>query len=569
MPPSLSSRANPHRSLARSAFEAPRIAFLVRSPALVHPTRPPANAHSSPNRPSACAPDVARVESRSPHRGDFHSRLQRSFPPSSTVSFLPLTSNPLATTVVGSRATRSSAKHQTGWTYSELASAPSATLSIRESSACGLPAGARRAAWWRVSPTTTTVSCKIAFTAERRSKAVRPERRRLPALSAHGSAATVAESEPGDGGSAGKGKESSGAKSEAGESGLVSGDEGVGAPLTAEDAARIPGVESTPGIPALAAAGLAAGGEGGGLAWGEWGYAVAGEAARAVGGAGRVVAAALPPESAVLLTACVVGLLTGASVSLFNEAVKCLRAADGMNLSSLKESVSVAARLPSTPLPICPLPICPPPICPPPIYSPSHLPPSHLPPSHLPASHLLPFPSAPFPSAPLPSAPLPSAPFLSARLLSVHAIRDTVWQGVPPEEGSTWLRSQSVAATWHLHIFVPLAGGVVNLVAVLRPVLKAVAAAVTLGTGNSLGPEGPSVEIGASVGKGAGKVLQGGRERTIALVAAGSAAGISAGESCDGLFNSRPGESAGCAGEADACDGEADACAGNGLSDEG
>ncbi|CAI7790723.1 unnamed protein product [Closterium sp. NIES-53] len=177
---------------------------------------------------------------------------------------------------------------------------------------------------------------------------------------------------------------------------------------------------------------------------------------------------------------------------------------------------------------------------------------------------------------PAPCSPPPSH--------QVHAIRDTVWQGVPPEEGSTWLRSQSVAATWHLHIFVPLAGGVVvgilntvrseikdlplirqpprgsssgsssdsssddgttsssisfasraahsaaqNLVAVLRPVLKAVAAAVTLGTGNSLGPEGPSVEIGASVGKGAGKVVQGGRERTIALVAAGSAAGISAG----------------------------------------
>ncbi|CAI5956833.1 unnamed protein product [Closterium sp. NIES-64] len=319
-----------------------------------------------------------------------------------------------------------------------------------------------------------------------------------------------------------------------GEGRFRKGKEGLGVELgaggsTAGDAARTLGADSRLGTPALATAGLvggsittssvsagllelaasnaavaaaACGAEAGELAWGEWGGAVMGRVAQVVGEAGRVVAAALPPESAVLVTACVVGLITGASVSLFNEAV--------------------------------------------------------------------------------------------------HAIRDTEWQGVPPEEGSTWLHSQSVAATWHLHIFVPLAGGVAvgilntarseikdlplvrqpprgssssnstgsaahgygsgsesssgdgssmslasraaqsathNLVAVLRPMLKAVAAAVTLGTGNSLGPEVPSVEIGASVGKGAsvykgaGRVLQGGRERTIALVGAGSTAGISAGES--------------------------------------
>ncbi|CAI5965601.1 unnamed protein product [Closterium sp. NIES-64] len=312
-----------------------------------------------------------------------------------------------------------------------------------------MPAGDFCATSWRVHPTAAIAASKIASTAGGRSTAASGRRStagaasRLSAVSADGSA-IVAESEPeGEGGSAGKGKEDKRAKSETGGSELVSGDEDVGAPLIAADAARIPGVESTPGIPALAAAGLAAGGEGGGLALGEWGYAVAGRAARAVGGAGRVVAAALPPESAVLLTACVVGLLTGASVSLFNEAVS---------------------------------------------------------------------------------------------VIAVHAIRDTVWQGVPPEGGSTWLRSQSVAATWHLHIFVPLAGGVVvGILNTVRseikdlPLIRQPPPAVTLGTGNSLGPEGPSVEIGASVGKGAGKVVQGGRERTIALVAAGSAAGISAG----------------------------------------
>ena len=38
--------------------------------------------------------------------------------------------------------------------------------------------------------------------------------------------------------------------------------------------------------------------------------------------------------------------------------------------------------------------------------------------------------------------------------------------------------------------------------AAAKPALKAVAAAVTLGSGASLGPEGPSVEIGANVAKG-------------------------------------------------------------------
>ena len=64
----------------------------------------------------------------------------------------------------------------------------------------------------------------------------------------------------------------------------------------------------------------------------------------------------------------------------------------------------------------------------------------------------------------------------------------------------------------------------------LTAVLKATSAAVTLGTGNSLGPEGPSVEIGASVGGGVGNALKSSRERALSLVAAGSAAGISSGE---------------------------------------
>ncbi|CAI5464277.1 unnamed protein product [Closterium sp. Yama58-4] len=174
---------------------------------------------------------------------------------------------------------------------------------------------------------------------------------------------------------------------------------------------------------------------------------------------------------------------------------------------------------------------------------------------------------------------------------TVHIIRDTLFQNVPHEEGSAWLRDQPVGDVWHLFL-VPLAGGIaVGILnslrsglkdtaptrtqqqqrqqqrqqqevegteqqkkpfkqppfslpfltpddlaelnskarAVARPVLKALAAAVTLGTGNSLGPEGPSVEIGSSIGKATGSIVRGSRERTIALVAAGSAAGIASG----------------------------------------
>jgi hypothetical protein len=72
--------------------------------------------------------------------------------------------------------------------------------------------------------------------------------------------------------------------------------------------------------------------------------------------------------------------------------------------------------------------------------------------------------------------------------------------------------------------------GLADARAFVRALLKAVAAAITLGTGNSLGPEGPSVEIGASIANGVGTVLNNSRERKLSLVAAGSAAGISSGQ---------------------------------------
>lgn len=63
----------------------------------------------------------------------------------------------------------------------------------------------------------------------------------------------------------------------------------------------------------------------------------------------------------------------------------------------------------------------------------------------------------------------------------------------------------------------------------LRPVTKMVAAAVSLGSGASLGPEGPSVEIGANFGMLLGQVLQVSRERQQLLLGAGAAAGLAAG----------------------------------------
>lgn len=68
-----------------------------------------------------------------------------------------------------------------------------------------------------------------------------------------------------------------------------------------------------------------------------------------------------------------------------------------------------------------------------------------------------------------------------------------------------------------------------DFVAGVFPTIKAIQAAVTLGTGCSLGPEGPSVDIGKSCANGISLMMENNRERRIALVAAGAAAGISSG----------------------------------------
>ena len=57
------------------------------------------------------------------------------------------------------------------------------------------------------------------------------------------------------------------------------------------------------------------------------------------------------------------------------------------------------------------------------------------------------------------------------------------------------------------------------------PVLRALAAAITLGSGASLGPEGPSVDIGRSSARALGSLLRSKHRRLFPLIAAGSGAG--------------------------------------------
>lgn len=130
----------------------------------------------------------------------------------------------------------------------------------------------------------------------------------------------------------------------------------------------------------------------------------------------------------------------------------------------------------------------------------------------------------------------------------VHSLRDFSWDGIP-DRGASWLRDAPIGSVWLRVIFVPTLGGLLVSVlnqlreaadedsddatsavkVVLRPFLKAVAACVTLGTGNSLGPEGPSVEIGASIARGVNSVFNKSPRTGLSLVAAGSASGISSG----------------------------------------
>lgn len=136
----------------------------------------------------------------------------------------------------------------------------------------------------------------------------------------------------------------------------------------------------------------------------------------------------------------------------------------------------------------------------------------------------------------------------------VHVIHEWAWAGTP-NEGAAWLRLQSLGDTWHRILLIPVTGGVIvgmlhglleilnqitqscatsqqqglDMVAAVFPTIKAIQAAVALGTGCSLGPEGPSVDIGKSWANGISLMMESNRERNIALVAAGAASGIASG----------------------------------------
>ena len=75
--------------------------------------------------------------------------------------------------------------------------------------------------------------------------------------------------------------------------------------------------------------------------------------------------------------------------------------------------------------------------------------------------------------------------------------------------------------------FIRITSGSSSMVAlqVTKPLVKTIAAAVSLGTGASLGPEGPSVEIGKAFADGLGSTLRSRPKHMLSLMAAGSGAG--------------------------------------------
>uniref|UniRef100_A0A7N0U1Y8 DRBM domain-containing protein n=1 Tax=Kalanchoe fedtschenkoi TaxID=63787 RepID=A0A7N0U1Y8_KALFE len=125
----------------------------------------------------------------------------------------------------------------------------------------------------------------------------------------------------------------------------------------------------------------------------------------------------------------------------------------------------------------------------------------------------------------------------------VHIIHEWVWAGTP-FGGAAWLRLQRLADTGHQILLIPVTGGVIvgmmqglveileqikqstssqtqgsDLLSAVFPTIKAIQAVVTLGTGCSLGPEGPSVDIGKSCGNGCSLMMENNKEQRIALVA--------------------------------------------------
>jgi len=132
----------------------------------------------------------------------------------------------------------------------------------------------------------------------------------------------------------------------------------------------------------------------------------------------------------------------------------------------------------------------------------------------------------------------------------IKGISDFVFPG----EGS--LLANIIATPWYLKILIPAAGGLIvgPLIyffareakghgvpevmqsillkgGVIRPrvaAIKAVTSAITIGTGGSVGREGPIVQIGSSIGSTVGQFLRVSNQRMKTFVGCGAAAGIAA-----------------------------------------
>lgn len=134
--------------------------------------------------------------------------------------------------------------------------------------------------------------------------------------------------------------------------------------------------------------------------------------------------------------------------------------------------------------------------------------------------------------------------------ISIKAISDFAFPG-----SGTILENIS-AAPWYMKIIIPALGGLIvgpltfffakeakghgvpevmqsilTKGGIIRPrvaMIKAVTSAITIGTGGSVGREGPIIQIGSSIGSSIGQIFKVSNERMKTLVGCGAAAGIAA-----------------------------------------
>ncbi|MCW5590062.1 MAG: chloride channel protein [Legionellales bacterium] len=98
----------------------------------------------------------------------------------------------------------------------------------------------------------------------------------------------------------------------------------------------------------------------------------------------------------------------------------------------------------------------------------------------------------------------------------------------------------SIAVTWLVKNFAPEARGhgvpevmdaIYNKQGIIRPIVaivKSLASAISIGTGGSVGREGPIVQIGAAMGSTMGRIIRMPARQRIILIACGAGAGIAA-----------------------------------------